>query len=92
MSALNNFAFVLVSPKSSGNVGAAARALKNMGFADLRIVAPRDYDPRDAASNVRASSATSARRWRIARSASGPPAAAARIAARRAPCAKRRRA
>jgi tRNA/rRNA methyltransferase len=49
MSALNNFAFVLVSPKSSGNVGAAARALKNMGFADLRIVAPRDYDPRDAA-------------------------------------------
>jgi tRNA/rRNA methyltransferase len=49
MSALDNFAFVLVSPKSSGNVGAAARALKNMGFADLRIVAPRDYDPRDAA-------------------------------------------
>ena len=49
MSALDNFAFVLVSPKSSGNVGAAARALKNMGFADLRIVAPRDYDPHDAA-------------------------------------------
>lgn len=49
MSALDNFAFVLVSPKSSGNVGAAARALKNMGFADLRLVMPRDYDPRDAA-------------------------------------------
>jgi tRNA/rRNA methyltransferase len=49
MSALDNFAFVLVSPKSSGNVGAAARALKNMGFADLRIIAPRDYDPHDAA-------------------------------------------
>src|SRR6202161_2205217 len=49
MSALDNFAFVLVSPKSSGNVGAAARALKNMGFGALRMVAPRDYDPRAAA-------------------------------------------
>jgi tRNA/rRNA methyltransferase len=49
MSALDHFAFVLFSPKSSGNVGAAARALKNMGFADLRLVAPRDYDPRAAA-------------------------------------------
>ena len=46
MGALDHFAFVLVSPKSSGNVGAAARALKNMGFGDLRMVAPRDYDPR----------------------------------------------
>jgi tRNA/rRNA methyltransferase len=49
MSILDNFAFVLVSPKASGNVGAAARALKNMGFGDLRLVAPRDYDPRAAA-------------------------------------------
>ena len=49
MSVLDNFAFVLVSPKASGNVGAAARALKNMGFADLRLVAPRDYDPNAAA-------------------------------------------
>jgi tRNA/rRNA methyltransferase len=49
MTVLDNFAFVLVSPKASGNVGAAARALKNMGFADLRLVAPRDYDPRAAA-------------------------------------------
>jgi TrmH family RNA methyltransferase len=49
MSVLDNFAFVLVSPKASGNVGAAARALKNMGLADLRLVAPRDYDPNAAA-------------------------------------------
>src|ERR1700730_2574077 len=49
MTALDKFAFVLLSPKSSGNVGAAARALKNMGFADLRLVAPRDYDPTAAA-------------------------------------------
>lgn len=33
-------AFVLVTPRQAGNVGSAARALKNMGFADLRIVAP----------------------------------------------------
>jgi tRNA/rRNA methyltransferase len=49
MSTFDRFAFVLFSPKSSGNVGAAARALKNMGFGDLRLVAPRDYDPRAAA-------------------------------------------
>lgn len=48
MAALDRFAFVLFSPKSSGNVGAAARALKNMGLGDLRLVAPRDYDPRAA--------------------------------------------
>jgi TrmH family RNA methyltransferase len=34
------FAFVLVAPKSGGNIGSAARAIKNMGFADLRLVAP----------------------------------------------------
>ncbi len=34
------FAFVLVRPKAAGNIGAAARALKNMGFSDLRLVAP----------------------------------------------------
>ncbi len=33
-------AFVLVTPLQSGNIGAAARALKNMGFSDLRIVTP----------------------------------------------------
>ena len=36
----DQFAFVLVRPKSGGNIGAAARAIKNMGFADLRLVAP----------------------------------------------------
>src|SRR5271155_5550004 len=40
------FAFVLVRPKSPGNMGAAARALKNMGFADLRFVAPESRDAR----------------------------------------------
>jgi tRNA/rRNA methyltransferase len=35
---LDNIAFVLFKPHSPGNVGAAARALKNMGCRDLRIV------------------------------------------------------
>lgn len=34
--------FVLVQPSHAGNVGAAARALKVMGFAELVLVAPRD--------------------------------------------------
>jgi tRNA/rRNA methyltransferase len=41
---LDNFAFVLFSPQSPGNIGAAARALKNMGCRDLRIVHPADFD------------------------------------------------
>jgi len=32
------FRFILVRPEHPGNVGASARALKNMGFSDLRIV------------------------------------------------------
>lgn len=41
MDVLGNFAFVLVRPLQAGNVGSAARALKNMGLGDLRLVAPR---------------------------------------------------
>jgi tRNA/rRNA methyltransferase len=33
--------FVLVQPSHPGNIGAAARAIRTMGHADLRIVAPR---------------------------------------------------
>ncbi|MBZ9752622.1 RNA methyltransferase [Deinococcus sp. HMF7604] len=36
-----NLAVVLVSPKTPGNIGAAARAMLNMGARDLRLVAPR---------------------------------------------------
>lgn len=36
--------FVLVGPKYAGNIGAAARALKTMGFAHLRLVDPCPYD------------------------------------------------
>jgi tRNA/rRNA methyltransferase len=37
-----NTRFVLVSPSHGGNVGAAARAIKVMGFDELVLVAPRD--------------------------------------------------
>jgi len=40
--------FVLVGTSAPGNVGAAARAIKNFGFARLDLVAPR-CDPQDAA-------------------------------------------
>lgn len=33
--------FILVRPLYAGNIGAAARAIKNMGFSKLRIVQPR---------------------------------------------------
>jgi tRNA/rRNA methyltransferase len=36
--------FVLVQPGHAGNIGAAARALKVMGFARLAVVAPRQPD------------------------------------------------
>ncbi|HLU02033.1 MAG TPA: RNA methyltransferase [Advenella sp.] len=34
--------FIMVSPTHPGNVGSAARALKNMGFDDLVLVKPKD--------------------------------------------------
>jgi tRNA/rRNA methyltransferase len=48
MPARDNFAFVLFKPQSPGNIGAAARALKNMGFDDLRLVAPGPLNNREA--------------------------------------------
>jgi len=36
--------FILVEPSHAGNVGAAARAMKVMGFDDLVLVAPRQAD------------------------------------------------
>ena len=34
--------FVLVEPSHCGNIGAAARAIRTMGFCGLSVVAPRD--------------------------------------------------
>ena len=39
--------FVLVGTSHAGNVGAAARAMKVMGFADLVLVQPRFADVLD---------------------------------------------
>ena len=32
--------FILVEPAHPGNIGSAARAIKTMGFRDLRVVKP----------------------------------------------------
>lgn len=36
-----NISFVLVEPREAGNIGAAARAMKNMGFGNLCLVRPQ---------------------------------------------------
>ena len=41
---LHNVAIVLSGPRFPENIGSAARALWNMGLADLIVVKPRDYD------------------------------------------------
>jgi tRNA (cytidine32/uridine32-2'-O)-methyltransferase len=38
-----NLRIVLVHPQHPGNIGAAARAMKTMGFSDLTLVAPRQF-------------------------------------------------
>ena len=48
----DNFHIILVEPEKSLNVGAAARAMRNLGFRHLHLVAPRGYDR--AAANVTA--------------------------------------
>lgn len=49
---MNRFAVVLVSPRDPNNIGAAARAMANFGFADLRVVTPYAPSWRDAVSAV----------------------------------------
>ncbi|MDA8362748.1 MAG: RNA methyltransferase [Gammaproteobacteria bacterium] len=46
--ALSNIRVVLVRPTHPGNVGAAARALKNMGLRQLVLVAPSGYPHAEA--------------------------------------------
>jgi tRNA/rRNA methyltransferase len=41
-------AVVLARPSHPGNIGAAARAMKTMGFADLRLVAPKRFPDAEA--------------------------------------------
>ena len=46
---------VLVAPSHPGNIGAAARAMKNMGLAELVLVNPRQFP--DPEASARASGA-----------------------------------
>ncbi len=48
-------AVILVRPQLGENIGTAARAMANFGLADLRIVAPRDGWPNEAARAAAAS-------------------------------------
>lgn len=43
-----NIAIILVEPQSPGNVGMVCRAMKNMGFRDLRLVNPCPVDHPEA--------------------------------------------
>ncbi len=38
----DNIHFILVEPKEAGNIGASARAMKNMGFKNLELVKPKN--------------------------------------------------
>jgi len=40
---LNNIRIVLVNTSHPGNIGASARAMKNMGLSNLYLVAPKDF-------------------------------------------------
>lgn len=42
---MSNQSIILVAPQMGENIGAAARAMKNFGLSDLRIVSPRDGWP-----------------------------------------------
>ena len=44
----NKFEFILVEPSHPGNIGATARAIKNMGFQKLSLVNPKDFPNDDA--------------------------------------------
>ena len=45
---MSDIRIVLCRPSHPGNIGAAARAMKTMGFADLRLVAPERFPAPEA--------------------------------------------
>jgi TrmH family RNA methyltransferase len=50
LSLLNNIRIVLVNTSHPGNIGAAARAMKNMGLSRLTLVEPKNYPSLEAIS------------------------------------------
>lgn len=51
-------AIILVCPQMGENIGAAARAMLNCGMTEMRIVAPRDGWPNEAATAMSAGAET----------------------------------
>jgi TrmH family RNA methyltransferase len=49
---LNNIRIVLVETSHPGNIGAVARAMKNMCLSDLALVAPREFPSAEASSRA----------------------------------------
>lgn len=49
---MSEISIILVEPQMGENIGAAARAMKNFGIQNLRIVAPRDGWPNDKARSM----------------------------------------
>ncbi len=45
---LSNIRIVMVATTHPGNIGAAARAMKNMGLSDLALVSPREFPSEEA--------------------------------------------
>jgi tRNA/rRNA methyltransferase len=52
---LDNISIILIKPQMGENIGATARAMKNFGITNLRIVAPRDGWPNPKAHDMAAS-------------------------------------
>ena len=50
LSLLKNIRIVLVNTSHPGNIGAAARAMKNMGLSRLTLVEPKEYPSLEAIS------------------------------------------
>ena len=44
----DNVYFILVEPKEGGNIGASARAIKNMGFKNLVLINPKNFPSNEA--------------------------------------------
>lgn len=53
----SDISIILVAPQMGENIGASARAMKNFGVKDLRIVSPRDGWPNDKATSMSAHAA-----------------------------------
>jgi len=56
ISGLANIRIILVNPSHSGNIGAVARAMKNMGLSDLYLVNPKQFP--DPVADARSAGAT----------------------------------